>query len=137
MAIFSEPLWEYIEKKQRLAQGLAGIRNPLELLDLLDHLKRAEPKVVAELSGKLIKQLEQMKYSSEPEVWENFILCKKKELNRFREIIEMQHKEQREDLQDLVQLGENLLKLDEFKDPKLVELIEAGVRQAKKDLENN
>ena len=53
------------------------------------------------------------------------------------EIFEAAEKIHRKKLGNLVQLGEQLLKLKEFQDPECQKLIEKGIKQGKKDLENN
>lgn len=52
------------------------------------------------------------------------------------ETIGAAEKEKRKEVENLVYLGEQLLKLKESQDPKIRKLIEDGIKQGEKDLEN-
>lgn len=136
LAIFSGPLWQYIDKKERLAQGMSGIRNPLEALDILEELEHEDPETVANLSEQLLGELERMKESLEPEVWNSFWGEKKGKLRRFYEIVDAKQRVQKRRLKDLIDFGEKLLTVKELLDPHIRKRIEGAIQKGKLDLEN-
>ena len=135
LAIFSDPLWQYIDKKDRLSQGLSGILNPLESLDILDKLEHEDPETIFNLSEQLLEQLKTMKESLEPEVWDGFWADKRGKLKRFYEIVDTKRRVQRKRLEDLIGLGEKLLTLNELQDPEIRKSIEGAIHRGKVDLE--